>query len=352
MQRSRVRVALVGCGGIAALYRGIYATSPLSQPVAFVDRDLETARAAARACGAPESAAGTELDRALADNVDAVVVNTPNHLHLEHGLAVIGADKHLLMQKPLAATLDDAERLASAARTSTRVNAMYLSFLDQPLVHELRGRIAAGDFGTIAHVHARYMHRGGIAWSAAAQRGEGTWRSSVLQTGGGCFIQLGIHYVHLISWLTGEDPLWVRGYMQNASSPGIEGEDVASALFFYPSGMVATIDTAWITEGQELTVNGSADAITYLNERWLFTGSSPMGTQALPPAMDDVENPHNGHRAFLESIVGLREIPVPLERGLHEMRAVDAFYRAARTDREVLIEQGAAASDHAFAGDR
>jgi predicted dehydrogenase len=346
MSHSRIRVALIGCGGIAALYRKVYAKSPLSKPVAFIDRDLEAAKEAARDCGVDESAASTDLERALDDQVDAVVVNTPNHLHLEHGVAVIRAGKHLLMQKPLAGTLHDAQQLVDAAAGSDRVNAMYLSFLDQRLYHELRAQILAGEFGRIAHVNARYMHRGGIAWSRAAERGEKTWRSSLVQTGGGCFIQLGVHYAHLISWLTGEEPVRIRGYARNVGSPGIEGEDVASALIRYPSGMVATLDTAWIAQSDELSISGSERSISYVDQRWLLTEDPPTCSQVLPPPMDDLENPYNGHRAFLEAIAGIAPVPVPLERGLEEMRVVDAFYRSARLGDDVDI------ASHVAAGNR
>jgi predicted dehydrogenase len=356
LTKDRIRVALIGCGGVTARYRAVYGRSPLCRPVAFIDRDIEIARAAARDCGADERAATTHLMRALEDDVDAVVVNTPNHFHREHGLAVIESGKHLLMQKPLAATLDDAEVLAAAVEGSDRINGIYHSFLDHPLYHHLRERVADGDLGPVLTAHARYMHRGGIAWSKAAQLGHVTWRSSLQQTGGGCFIQLGVHYMHLISWITGEDATHVRGYAQNLHSPGIEGEDVATAMFRYPSGMVATIETSWITQGSELSISNAANSTTYLNDRWLFAGDASPASMVTPPAMDDETNAHNGHRAFLEAIAGLRPIPVPLERGLTEMRAIDAFYRSARNGTELAIEAPGARTSEAVSrvltGDR
>jgi 1,5-anhydro-D-fructose reductase (1,5-anhydro-D-mannitol-forming) len=336
MNRSKIRVALIGCGGIAALYRMVYARSPLCELRVFVDNNLQTARDAARECGADERNATTTLARALEDDVDAVVINTPNHLHLEQGLAAIGARKHVLIQKPLAATLEDAERLVTAASMSDRVSGIYHSFLDHPLYHDLRRRVAAGDFGPIVHAHGRYMHSGGIAWSKAAQQGRGTWRSSLRQTGGGCFIQLAVHYMQLISWITGRDATHVRGYAQNLHSPGIEGEDVASALFRYGDGMLASIETSWITEGCELSLLGAESGVTYLNERWFSDRGAP-ATLVTPPAMDDESNPYNGHRIFLEAIAGTKEIPVSLAAGLTQMREVDAFYRAARTGIELAI---------------
>jgi UDP-N-acetyl-2-amino-2-deoxyglucuronate dehydrogenase len=347
MTTRKIRVALIGCGGIAALYRTVYARSPLSIPVAFIDSDPAVAQAAARDCGADPRSATTELARAFDDDVDAVVINTPNHLHLEHGLAALRAGKHMLIQKPLTATLEEAEALAAAAAGSAKVNGIYHSFLDHALYHELRERVTSGEFGPIIYAYGRYMHSGGIAWSRAAQRGDVTWRSSLRQTGGGCFIQLGVHYLQLIGWITGGMATSVRGHVQNLHSPGIEGEDVASALFRYADGMVATIDTSWIAEGCELSILGAAGRSTYVNERWAFDGGAPV--ERLPPAMDDATNPFNGHRAFLESIAGLRAIPVSLEAGLTQMREVDAFYRAARSGEETAIALGLS---NVLAGDR
>lgn len=336
MTSSKIRVAFIGCGGIAARYRMVYARSPLSAPTVFMDRNLEVARDAARACGLDESAATTSLVRALDDDVDAVVINTPNHLHLEQGLEAIRAGKHILMQKPLTATLEEAEQLVAAAAGSDRVHAIYHSFLDHPLYHDLRRRVAAGDFGPISHAHGRYMHSGGVAWSQAAQQGRSTWRSSLRQTGGGCFIQLGVHYMQLISWITGREATHVRGYAENLHTPGIEGEDAASALFRYTDGMFASIQTSWTTEGCELSILGAESSATYLNERWLFDGGGP-ATLVTPPAMDDESNPYNGHRVFLEAIAGISEVPVTLAAGLTQMREIDAFYRAASSGTEVEI---------------
>jgi len=334
----RLRVALVGVGGITRFYRRAYARSPLAELVALIDVDAQAALDAAHDCGVDPSRATTRFERALEDDVDAVVVNTPNHLHREQGTAVLRAGKHLLMQKPLAPTLADAEALAREARGADVVAGLYHSYLDHPLVHELRASVAAGNLGEIVHVYGRLTHRGGIAWSNDAVAGNATWRSSLAQTGGGCFIQLGVHYLQLATWISGGEPVAVRGSAANVMSPGIEGEDLATAIVRYKNGMQATVDTGWIADGEELAVAGTSGTARYLDQRWwIAPGEAPREWR--PPAFDDVDNPYNGHRAFLEACAGLKEIPVPLVRGLTEMRLVDAFYRSAQNGgQEAAVE--------------
>ncbi len=344
-----VRVALIGCGGFAASYRRAYTASPLARIAALVDANLATARMAARDCGVDESLATTIFSRALEDDVDALVIGSPNHLHVEHGTQALQAGKHVLMQKPLAPSVVEAQALAALADRAGVVAAVYHSYLDRPLVHELRAAIRLGSFGDVSYVHGRVMHPGGLAWSDRALAGQPTWRSSRVYTGGGCFIQLGIHYVHLLSWLLGEEPVAATGMVANLRTPGLEGEDIAVAMLRYPSGALGTIDTAWITSGETLTIAGSQGEVRYEDDRWLRgSWKGPAGgmlagiqrdREVLPPALDDVENRYNGHRTFLEAVCGLREIPVNFRQAIDSLRVVEAVYASARADAPSFLQQ-------------
>ena len=83
-------------------------------------------------------------------------------------VAALAANKHLLVQKPLAASPEDAQAIAAAAAQAKLrgvISGLYMSYFDQPLMHDLKAKYEAGYFGDITHLYARLMHRGGLTLS-------------------------------------------------------------------------------------------------------------------------------------------------------------------------------------------
>lgn len=360
-----IKVAYVGCGGMAGHYLNVYRSLDFVRVVACIDINAETARSAAEALSCP--LATTSFDAALGDGVDAVIINTPNSFHRDQAVAAMDAGKHVLLQKPVAADLASAEAIDEAAVRARGITGLYMSYFDQPLVHDLRDMVVEGRLGSIAHLYARLMHKGGIASSKEALKGNRTWRTSIAETGGGCFIQLAVHYVHIFEWATGAKVARVSAVTRNLHCPGIEGEDLACAILELDSGSVATIDTAWCTNGEQLAFHGTLGRLEYRNNRWLSMASSvgpyrgrvvdyPGGHTAgfdgvhgmehnaeiLPPAYGDASNPLNQHRQFLEAVRDNRPAFCSIASGVDDMRIVQAVYESARTGRSVEVQHSPA----------
>jgi predicted dehydrogenase len=153
------------------------------------------------------------------------------------------------------------------------------------------------------------------------------------------------------------------GFARNVHCPGLEGEDLAVAVFEMDSGAMVTIDTAWCASGEELSVHGTLGRVTYRDARWLSMASSAGAFQGRvvqydggmvdafggreggeqrmeirPPAFGDSANPLNQHRAFLEAARDGRAAPVSVESGVRDLRVVDALYRSAATGKAVDVE--------------
>lgn len=367
MPNDKLRAAFVGCGGIAEHYLSVYRDLPWVELVACVDTDLSRATRAAAQADA-QAVASTELAAALTGNVDVVVINTPNHLHLEQTLAALDAGKHVLLQKPVAAQLADAEAIAAAAEQAAQrglISGLYLSYFDQPLMHDLRTMNAAGWFGDITHLYARLMHRGGLAVSRQLQQGQSNWRASLAQTGGGCFIQLAVHYVHLFKWMLNAQVTRVMAMAKNLHCPGIEGEDLACAILEFSNGALATLDMAWNTAGEQLSLHGTRGTVEYIGNQTLvldsdagafrghvieYSGTSASQSPAAPgaavtqqtqtisaPPLGKAENPFNQHRLFLEAVRAGQPAPVSIASGVADLRVVQAVYESARTGRAVEV---------------
>jgi UDP-N-acetyl-2-amino-2-deoxyglucuronate dehydrogenase len=353
-------VAMVGCGGMAAHYVAVYRDLDWVRVAQCIDTNLDNARRAADVFGCP---ATTDFETALAPEIDAVVISTPNSEHGAQGIAAIEAGKHVLLQKPVAAKLADAEAIAAAAAKSHRTVGLYMSYFDQPLIHDLRDMVRTGWLGELVHCYARLMHKGGIMWSNEALAGRPTWRGSIEGTGGGCFIQLAVHYIHIFEWISGASVVRATGLTRNLHCPGLEGEDLACAVLELSNGAMITLDTAWCTNGEELSVFGTLGRFEYRNNLRLSVASSagefhgrvveytgglteafggPQGeerqSEVRPPLFGDIANPLNQHRAFLEAARDGRPAPVSIASGVHDMRVVMAVYESARTGRVVEIQ--------------
>jgi len=353
-----MNVAIVGCGGMAAHYLPVYRDLDWVRVAACIDIDPAGAASAARMLNCVASA---DFDAALAPEVDAVVIGTPNGDHCAQATAAIRAGKHVLLQKPVAAGLAAAQAIAEAAAKSSRTVGLYMSYFDQPLIHDLRDMVGGGWIGELVSCYARLMHKGGMMWSAQALAGKPTWRGSIEGTGGGCFIQLAVHYIHIFEWL-GARVTRATAIARNLHCPGLEGEDLACAILETASGAAITLDTAWCAHGEELSVFGTLGRFEYRNNLRLSLASSagqfhgravdyaggtveafggPQGeerqAEVKPPAFGDASNPLNQHRLFLEAARDGKPAPVSIESGVRDMRIVAAVYESARTGRAVEV---------------
>ena len=354
-------IAFVGCGGISDHYLQVYRDLEWVEMTVCMDVNLDRAVHAVAQLGEKSSArATTNFADVLSDDVDVVVINSPNHLHCEQAVAALAANKHVLVQKPLAATLADAQAIADAAELAKQrgvISGLYMSYFDQPLMHDLKAKIDAGYFGDIAHLYARLMHRGGLSLSKEILSGQKNWRGSIAQTGGGAFIQLAVHYVHLFGWMMDSEVVRVMAMTKNLHCPGIEGEDLACAILEFSNGALATLDMAWNTAGEQLSLHGTLGTAEYIGNKTLLLNSiaqnSQMEKTAAPgtaaqqeiseiiaPALGDSSNPFNQHRMFLEAVRDGLEPFVSIASGANDLHVVQAVYESSKSGKAIGIDRG------------
>ena len=343
-----LRIALAGSGGVVRRYRRTYLHLPGVQVVATIDVNEEEARQAAAELNASRSS--TDFAEALRDDVDAVVISTPNHLHASHASAAFAAGKHVLLQKPMARTAAECDNILAAQRQSGRALGVYMNLLDHPLFRDMRRLVDEGRLGKIALFSARLAHRGGLNWGGAGQN----WRASRASTGGGSFIQLGVHYQHLMRWLLGQEVIGVQAMATNFACPQLEGDDLMLAQYRLLQGSLGEIQTSWCCLEEHVSLLGTKGSIHYRDNRVVeYTaetgrfdgeflhvkgdGSLERFDGALAPEWDDAANPYNQHRRFCEALQSGGQPEVTGEDAREDMRIVDECYRAA----SVLTEANA-----------
>ena len=160
--------------------------------------DSDPARAAEVASLRPGSKAIADFQEALADeNVNAVIVSTPNASLAPIALAAVSAGKHALIEKPGALNVAELRDLqAAAGKAGVRVLVSY-NHRHHPALQKAHALIAAGDLGGLMFLRARYGHGGRKGYDRE-------WRADPKLSGGGELIDQGVHLIDLAGWFLGE----------------------------------------------------------------------------------------------------------------------------------------------------
>jgi predicted dehydrogenase len=343
---NELRIALAGSGGVVRSYRRTYRHLREVRVTAAIDVNEDEARQAAGELGAVR--ASTRFEDALLDDVDAVVISTPNHLHATHAIAAFSAGKHVLLQKPMARTAAECDAILAAQHRSGRTLGVYMNLLDHPLFRDIRRMVKEGKLGEVALFSARLAHRGGLGWGGVGRN----WRASRSETGGGSFIQLGVHYQHLMRWLLDQDVVSVHAMATNFACHQLEGDDLMLAQYRLSKGSLGEIQTSWCCLEEHVSLLGTKGSIHYRDNRVVeYTaetgafdgeflhvkgdGSFERQENALAPEWDDAGNPYNQHRRFCEALQSGRAPEVTGEDAREDIRIVEACYASTQSQKEV-----------------
>lgn len=139
----------------------------------------------------------------LEDGIEAVVVVTPNHLHAPAVTAFVEAGIHVICDKPLCATLNEAEALHRLVSESGRVFVLTHNYTGFPMVRQARQMIADGEIGQLRLVHVEYPQ----GWLATKLEDTGerksAWRTDPARSGpGGCVADIGTHAYHMARFVS------------------------------------------------------------------------------------------------------------------------------------------------------
>jgi predicted dehydrogenase len=179
----------------------------------------------------------TDVDEFLAiPGLDAVTVATPDHLHAQPALAVAKAGKHLMVEKPLATTVDEARAIVDAARDSgVTLMVDFHNRVSPPFV-DARKAVAAGTLGDVSYVYGRLSNAvnvaAGIRWASSSSS---LWF-------------LASHMVDIAQWVVGQKIVRVTARSSSGilESRGISTPDIFVIMAEFESGALAVFEHAWI----------------------------------------------------------------------------------------------------------
>jgi predicted dehydrogenase len=318
MSAAPLRMALVGPGRIATAHLDAITAAPdLARLVAVAGLPHEQERTTELA--SRFGAERTEHDvRAVAgaDDVDAVVLTVPNHVHAQLAIELLAAGKHVLVEKPLATTVVDVDRMIAAADRHDRVlmAAQCRRFFRGAGLAKAR---IADLGGPLSVVH----HLGVFAGGASAD-----WWRSAADTGGLALGLNGPHVVDTMLWLIGAAPTRVYARTRRLRAHW-EGEDEAVLVIDFADGSLGTgylslnsrqpINDRWIT-GPEGVLRVTDDRTVHLNGTCLIE----------EPVTPYIEGDHAFRAQFREFAEAVLDKRVPLASA-REVRPVAAVLEAA-----------------------
>jgi predicted dehydrogenase len=231
-----LRVALVGCGKVAGIHAAALAALPEAEFVAACDTSADRAAAFAGKYGVRPF---NDLAAMLRDaRPDAVIVGTPHPAHAEAAVRAADAGVHVLVEKPLAATLADCDAMIAAARKSGVTLGVISQRRFYAPVQRMKRAIDKGKIGAPAlGVFIQY------SWRDAAYYASDPWRGKWDTEGGGVLVNQSSHQLDILLSLMGP-AAEVSGYWANLNHPTAEVDDTAVASIRFRNGGLGSIVTS------------------------------------------------------------------------------------------------------------
>jgi UDP-N-acetylglucosamine 3-dehydrogenase len=324
-----LRVGVIGCGTVARRVH-LPAFTQLADATVVACASRTRASAEAAAAEAPGADVVDSWEELIGrDDIDAVDICSPNVFHREQAVTAAKAGKHVLVEKPIACDVAEAEEMIAAAEAAGVVlhvtqNLRYIA----PVIaaHDV---IASGAIGEIKGLRSAFGHAGPRDWAPDA-----TWFFDPASSGGGALVDLGIHIIDLVRYVTGLEATQVSA-MTLGDGPV---EDAAQVLVRYDGGAIGSVHASWVARPApdlQLTIFGSEGTLH-------FDPRSSLAVRRADGSKQDVEMPDvtaTPYGDFARAIAGAEpEGPAATGGdGLAALQIVCAAYGSAATGSTVEV---------------
>lgn len=293
----------------------------------------------------------------LYEVVDAVIVTTPNRFHEEYAVSALDAGLDVLLEKPLAHSLESAERIAAAADAADGFCMVGFNNRFANPVEIVKHYQRQGRFGDVNHIEANYVRRRGVP-------GRGSWFTNEEVAGGGALIDIGVHAIDLalyfldfpelveVSGVTRsqfggrDDYAFVEMWGEDTGPEGFNVDDSASAFVRCADGTTISLEVAWAVNrptNDEFVVRGTDAGARFDRGSQGLTiyESGTGGANHLTDTEVDTRttDTHEAEQALFVEAARAGEAPNrnTIDEGLAVQRVIDAIYRSSETGRTVQL---------------
>lgn len=244
---NKIKVAVIGCGSIAK-HRHLpeYAANEHVELVAVCDIVKSRADEIASLYGATSYERAEELLQN--ENIDAVSVCTPNYLHAPISIAALKAGKHVLCEKPMATSKEDAELMIETAYEHDKKLMIAHNQRFVPSHAKAKALLASGELGKVYSFRTAFGHPGPEGWSVD---GKESWFFEKEKAFIGAMGDLGVHKTDLIRYVLGEDIVEVGSFVETSAKDFATVDDNAVCILKSESGIIGTLAASWAYTAKE-----------------------------------------------------------------------------------------------------
>lgn len=342
----KVKFGIIGTGvGANFCANGIalIANSGIAELTAVTSRREEKAREFASKWGAKQWY--TDYRRMLTEApIDAVIISTPHYQHYPMALDAIEANKHILIDKPMAISLKEADEIIrEAERKGVKLGVNLQSRFD-PTIRKVKEAADDGIFGRLI------LGEAVVEWFRTKEYYENSaWRGRWSTEGGGALINQAIHTVDLLLWIMGSPKcLWAQ---MGTFAHRIEVEDLAAAIIRFENGAIGIMEgSTAIYPGlpTRLEIHGTMGTAIIEGEklkRWSIIGGEDMVSEAIKEGLKSWAKPElvpaTNHAAlikdFADAILEDRRPAVDGFEGRKSLEVIMAIYKSGRTNNVVAF---------------
>ena len=347
----KLRIAIVGCGGISDLHLRTYKQFPDAEIVAGVDIKPDRLEWVRNTHGVTATFANWKemLEKVKPDAVD---VCTPNGVHAPAVIDALNAGAHVITEKPMAMTPKECEKMIAAAQKNKKKLAVGFQYRFHPATQFLAQARDEGEFGKIMFVKCQALRRRGIPnWGVFGQKDK---------QGGGPMIDIGVHVIEMAHYLMGSPkPIAASGntwtYMGNKPSKIASRwanwdhktytvEDLAIGQIRFDTGAILQIEASFVAHIEKDVWN-----FTLMGEKGGCTWDPPAVFTDRAGHMTNYAPQYTGDGAFdtlftyklrnwLDGCLYNKPLEAPGEAGLAVQKILDGVYRSAEAGKEVKID--------------
>lgn len=327
-----VKIGLLGCGGIAELHIAGYLKIPEHARVTAVS-DIVTENAQTRSQQAGGARIYRDYGAMLAEaDIDAVDICLPHYLHKTAIVAAANAHKHILCEKPLCLTIEEAREVQQAVATNKVTLMCAHNQLTLPAVARARQLLDEGLLGKVYTIRTTDSFYNKFNLSTIG------WRANRAYSGGGELIDTGYHPTYLLLYLANSEPVEVTAMLSRHRLEFLDGEDSAQVLVRFADGTIGNIVTSWAYESP-----ASSEKFSVAGEKGsLYSNGKDLSIQLRGRVRQHIELPevNTFHEEIAHFVTCLETGERPLNtehEGINVLKIILGAYASAEQKRIIAL---------------